>query len=409
MPAVLPRFLAAHLERALEASPVVVLTGARQTGKSTLVQSTSSLENWPYLTLDRFDILEQAQRTPDELVRRSPRMILDEVQRAPELMLAIKRRVDETRPRRRVQFVLTGSANLLLMQRISETLAGRATYLTLWPLTRGERRSLGRTGRWTSLFEMDVEDWLEDLVSREAEYEDWRDLVRVGGYPTPAHELDSDEQRSTWFAGYVETYVQRDLQVLSAIENLVDFRRLMVAVCLRLGNLVNQTELGRDTGLAQPTVRRYLNLLETSYQMVRIPAFAVNRTKRLIKTPKVYWSDTGLALALSGEREPRGADLENMIFTDLLAWRSAATMPTEIAYWRTASGQEVDFVVERGRELLAIEVKATERPRHRDAGNLRTFLEEYPRKSRGALLLHTGDETFWIGERILAVPWWRIL
>ena len=98
-----------------------------------------------------------------------------------------------------------------------------------------------------------------------------------------------------------------------------------------------------------------------------------------------------------------------MIFTDLLAWRSAATMPTEIAYWRTASGQEVDFVVERGRELLGIEVKANERPSHSDAVNLRTFLEEYPRKTRGALLLHAGDEIFWIGERILAVPWWRIL
>jgi hypothetical protein len=171
---------------------------------------------------------------------------------------------------------------------------------------------------------------------------------------------------------------------------------------------VNQTELGRDTGLPQPTVHRYLNLLETSHQLVRLPAFSVNRTKRLIKSPKAYWSDTGLALDLAGSDKPTGAHFENMVLAELLAWRETDVVRTEVLYWRTASGQEVDFVVERGRRLLPIEVKATTRPRLGDAQCLLMFLEEYDDMVQGALLLHGGAETFWIRERVLAVPWWRV-
>jgi predicted AAA+ superfamily ATPase len=124
---------------------------------------------------------------------------------------------------------------------------------------------------------------------------DWRGLVRRGGFPTPALQLRSTEDRAIWFDGYARTYLERDLQDLAAISALPDFRRLMRAACLRLGQLINQTELGRDVALAQPTVHRWLNLLETSYLLVRLPAYAVNRTKRLIKSPKLYWGDTGVA------------------------------------------------------------------------------------------------------------------
>lgn len=184
----------------------------------------------------------------------------------------------------------------------------------------------------------------------------------------------------------------------------------MAAACLRLGQLVNQTELGRDVQLPQPTVRRWLNLLATSYQLVQLPAYSVNRTKRLIKTPKAYWCDTALALRLTGIDRPHGAHLENLVLSDLLAWRDghAADRP-EIYYWRTATGEEVDFVVERGPELLAIEVKTSSRPRAADARHLRAFREDYGDAVRGCLLLHTGESTEWLGSRILATPWWRVL
>jgi hypothetical protein len=163
---------------------------------------------------------------------------------------------------------------------------------------------------------------------------------------------------------------ERDLQDLASISALPDFRRLMQAACLRLGQLLNQTELGRDVGLPQPTVHRWLNLLETSYLLVRLPAYAVNRTKRLVKSPRIFWGDTGVALHL-GATAPAGAHLENLVLHDLLAWRDAQVDRVELAYWRTTIGEEVDFVIEVGGTLLPIEVKATSKPRLADCAHLR--------------------------------------
>jgi len=403
----LPRLLRRPLVSALRSFPVVVVTGSRQTGKSTLVRNLAEKPYRPYLTLDTLETLERARREPEALVRSAERLILDEVQRSPDLLLAVKAAVDERKAPGR--FLLTGSANLLLMQRISESLAGRAIYLTLWPLTRREQLGTGAAGSWPRLFAAKDSAWQDLLMAESAGPEDWQDLALRGGYPVPAYELQEAEARTLWFDGYTRTYLERDLQELSTVTSLVDFRRLMRAACLRLGHVVHQTELGRDVGLPQPTVHRHLTLLETSYQLVRVPAYAVNRTKRLLKTPKLYWCDTGLALHLAGETEPRGAHLENLVLTDLLAWRDSEVPRPEILYWRTASGEEVDFVVEWKGRILPIEVKATSQPRLADARHLLAFRAEYPDLSRTALLLHTGSETGWIAEGVLAAPWWRVI
>jgi predicted AAA+ superfamily ATPase len=401
---ILPRALEASLQSALRSFPVVVVTGSRQTGKSTLVRP---LDGRPYLTLDNLEILERARQQPDALVRNSDRLTLDEVQRSPDLLLAVKRAVDERRVPGR--FLLTGSANLLLMQKISESLAGRALYLTLWPLTRREQLGLGQTGAWSRLFAAPDSEWRDLLLAEEAPEEDWRQLALRGGYPVPVRELEDEQARALWFDGYTRTYLERDLQDLSTVTSLVDFRRLMRAACLRLGGIVNQTELGRDVGLPQPTVHRHLSLLETSYQLVRLPPFAVNRTRRLIKAPKLFWCDTGLALHLAGESEPRGAHLENLVLSDLLAWRDTQVPRPEILYWRTSSGVEVDLVVEHQGKLLPIEVKASDRPRLAEARNLTIFREEYPDLARTGLLLHGGHEVEWIAKGVLAAPWWRVI
>lgn len=401
---ILPRALKASLTSALRAFPVVVVTGSRQTGKSTLVRP---LDGRPYLTLDNLEVLERARQQPDALVRNSDRLTLDEVQRSPDLLLAVKRAVDEHRVPGR--FLLTGSANLLLMQKISESLAGRALYLTLWPLTRREQLGLGRTGVWSRLLAAPDREWRDLLLAEDAPEEDWRLLALRGGYPVPVRELEDGQARALWFDGYTRTYLERDLQDLSTVTSLVDFRRLMRAACLRLGGLVNQAELGRDVGLPQPTVHRHLALLETSYQLVRLPPFAVNRTRRLIKAPKLFWCDSGLALHLAGETEPRGAHLENLVLSDLLAWRDTQVPRPEILYWRTATGAEVDLVVEHQGKLLPIEIKASSKPRLADARNLIVFREEYPDLARTGLLLHTGPEVEWIAEGVLAAPWWRVI
>lgn len=405
-PAALPRLVAPSLAERLRAMPAVVVTGAQQTGKSTLAQ-TLGIGKRRYFSLDDLDVVDAARRDPDLLVGGDQPVTLDEVQREPDLLRAVKRAIDQKR--RPGQFLITGSANLLLMRQVSESLAGRASYLTLWPMTRREQAGLGRCGVWEELLAAPDEEWLDLLGAQPDAPEDWRVLARRGGFPTPAVHMRTARERDVWFDGYVRTYLERDLQDLSSIAALPDFRRLMRAACLRLGQLVNQTELGRDVALAQPTVHRYLNLLETSYLLVRLPAYAVNRTKRLIKSPKLYWGDTGVALHLGGSDEPGGAHLENLVLHDLFAWRDARLERAEVCYWRTTIGEEVDFVIEAGGRLLPIEIKASGRPRLADAKHLRTFRGEYGKKSRAGLLLHSGSTLEWLAPDVLAAPWWRVL
>jgi uncharacterized protein len=402
----LPRLVGTALSERLRVMPAVVVTGARQTGKSTLAEQLVPGTR-RYATLDDLDVLDAAQRDPEVLVGGPGPVTLDEVQRAPELLRAVKRAID--RDRKSGRFLLTGSANLLLMRQVSESLAGRASYLTLWPMTRREQRGLGRCGLWDELHNTPEAEWREMLAGEKDSAEDWRMLARRGGFPTPALDLATGADRRIWFDGYVRTYLERDLQDLASIGTLPDFRRLMRAACLRMGQLVNQTELGRDVALPQPTVHRWLNLLETSYLLVRLPSYAVNRTKRLIKAPKIYWGDTGLAMHLAEAEEPGGAHLENLVLHDLLAWRDARVERAELGYWRTSIGEEVDFVIEAGGKLLPIEVKSTTRPRLADATHLRTFRAEYGKKARAGLLLHTGSTLEWLAPDVLAAPWWRVL
>ena len=402
----LPRLVAAALAERLRVMPAVVVTGARQTGKSTLAEHLVPGAR-RFASLDDLDVLDAARRDPEALVGGTGPVTLDEIQREPGLLRAVKRAID--RDRKPGRFLLTGSANLLLMRQVSESLAGRASYLTLWPMTRREQRGLGRGGVWDAMLASPDEEWLDLLAAEPDNSEDWRTLARRGGFPTPAVELTTPKERAIWFDGYVRTYLERDLQDLATISALPDFRRLMRASCLRLGQLVNQAELGRDVALPQPTVHRWLNLLETSYLLVRLPAYAVNRTKRLIKAPKIYWGDTGVALHLAGQDEPNGPHLENLVLHDLLAWRDARLERAELGYWRTAIGEEVDFVIETGGRLLPIEIKAGARPRLADAAHLRTFRAEYGKKARAGLLLHSGSTLEWLAPDVLAAPWWRVL
>lgn len=404
--AYLPRYVGKKLAEHLRVMPAVVLTGARQTGKSTLVRRTAGKRR-TYYTLDDLDVVDVARTDPNALVDTDSRITLDEVQREPDLLLAVKRAVDKSRTPGR--FLLTGSANLLLMKRVSESLAGRASYLTLRPLTRREQLGQATCGLWGQLLDTPEKNWIELLADTKSDEEDWRDLARRGGYPTPAVQMTGHAQRAIWFDGYVRTYVERDLQDLSSISALPEFRRLMQAAAYRVGQLVNQTELGRDVSLPQSTVFRYLNLLETSYILSRLPAFSVNRTKRLIKSSKIYWGDTGLACHLSGLSKPAGAHLENIILHDLNVWADGNGLSANVYYWRTAGGDEVDLVVDNGGMLLPIEVKSSGQPRVRDARHLLTFQQEYGSDSRAGLLLHTGTTLRWITPRVLAAPWWRVV
>lgn len=386
--------------------PAVVVTGARQTGKSTLTQKLIPGDR-RYVSLDDLDAVDLARREPAALVGGNQPVTIDEIQRAPGLLHEIKRAID--RRRRPGQFLLTGSANLLLANRVSESLAGRASYLTLWPMTRREQRGLGRGGIWDELLHTPAEEWPDLVASQPDDPQDWTDLARIGGFPEPATHMENPQQRAIWFDGYVRTYLERDLQDLSSISSLPDFRRLMRAACLRVGQVLNQVELGRDVALSQSTAHRYLNLLETSYLLVRLPAYSVNRTKRLVKSPKLFWGDTGVAMHLAQQTDPSGAHLENLVLCDLLAWRDSRTEQADVFYWRTRTGAEVDLVIEAGDRLLPIEVKATSRPRLADAAHLLTFRSEYGDRASPGLVLHSGTVLDWLAPGVLAAPWWKVL
>lgn len=388
---------------------MVILTGARQVGKSTLLREEKPFSKWRYVSLDDFDALQQAEENPAALWADADSVVVDEVQRSPRLLSAVKRAVDERH--RKIRFVLSGSANLLLMQQTSETLAGRAIYWTLLPMTWRERNGEPPLGTLREL--------LEGHFPREGTAKE-KGAISVfdrmlEGFMPPLLSLTGKKAFVTWWEGYVTTYLERDLRQLSQIESLSDFRLVMQALALRSGQMLNQTEVSRDTRVSQPTVHRYTNLVEASCLLTRLPVYSRNRTKRLMKTPKVYWTDPGLACYLSGLNEVKdlersreaGGIFETLVLLHLQAAAQLLVPRPRISYWRTVDGKEVDFVVEQGRHLVAVEAKLATTPRYEDARGLLLFLKEYP-ETRAGIVVHTGSEIKRLHEKVIALPWYLL-
>ena len=398
-----------RLAAALRALPVVVLMGARQTGKTTLAQQLSG--GRAFLSLDDLGVLAQAQADPDALLANRP-LILDEAQRAPELFLPLKRAVD--RQRRNGDYLLTGSANLLLMSDAAESLAGRAGYLELPPFCALEWLEAPEAlAPLDHLFdaEMDVAAWPQRTG-------DWTHWLLRGGFP-PALAAASDADRNFWFAGYVQTYLERDLRRLSAVSSLPDFQRLMALAANRVGRLLNQSELARDAAMPQPTVHRHLNLLETGCLVARIAPHAGNPAKSFVKSPRLFWTDSGLAAWLAGIRGPddlrqrhdQGFWLEQALFQSLQSWRALDPANRRIWYWRDRSGHEVDFVLEHAGTLVALEIKMSSQVARRDAQSIEAFRSDLARPSRlrRGVVLHGGSQSRVLADGILALPWGWLL
>ena len=357
--------------------------------------------------MDDFDVLRTAEQEPAALWSGKDFIVLDEVQKSPGLLSAVKREVDKE-PRKR-RFVLSGSANLLLMQRVSESLAGRAVYFTLYPMTLGEIHQ-----KTSSVLANLLQDkWPSEGKVKEKEEDPVHWMLR--GFMPALLAFKEEEACLRWWEGYIGTYLERDLRQMSQVDSLADFRKAMEVLALRSGQLLNQTEVSRDTGISQPTIHRYVNLLEASCLLKRLAAFGRNRTRRLIKTPKIYWFDPALTAFLAGYYEVKalasareiGSFFETMAFLHLAAHCELLLPRPKLYYWRTAAGQEVDFVIEYGRKLLGVEVKFSNTVRFSDAENLKLFVEDY-KEALGGLVIYAGNEIKRLGEKILAVPWFYL-
>ena len=397
------RRITPKIREIVEQFPVTVLTGARQVGKSTLLKH--AFPDFSYLTLDDYAVREQAKLDPQSLLNGSDRLIIDEAQKLPELFDAIKLAVDNSQRRKKI--ILSGSANLLLMKNVTESLAGRALYIELGPMTYGEVEGVSEAANFARLWDPDYRE-----PERVVGSVDPIPLLLRGFMPQLVTTTHHNEVLN-WLEGYVRTYLERDLRELSQVDSLIDFRRVMQVLALRTGNILNQADVAKDSRISHPTTHRYIKLLEVSNIISRIPAFSVNRTKRLVKSPTLFFVDPALAIFLSGYYDAEslvkcresGGYFETMVGHHLRTLCEQMTPRAQLCYWRTTTGKEVDFVIEHGRRLLALEVKLTTRPTVRDIQNLLLFMEEYPETVRG-VLVHGGEQIQWLHSKVIAVPWW---
>lgn len=394
-----------YIQKAMTDTPVVLLNGARQTGKTTLAHELANEPGTRFHTLDDAATQALAAGDPSGFIRNlNGPVVIDEIQKAPDLFPAIKLAVDKDR--RPGMFLLTGSANVMTLPRLSESLAGRMEIIPLHPFSAGEM-SGRREGFLNRLFEgtlsgVKTENTRDNLPER---------LVR-GGYPEAVSRGDTD-RRGAWFASYISTILQRDVRDLARVDGLHNLPNLLKLLAARTSGLLNLSDLGRDAGLPHTTLTRYLALLETVFLVHRLPAWSANLGKRLVKAPKLHLLDTGLACHLTGadagrlggDRALFGRMLETFVVGELrkqLTWN----LPfTNLCHFRTSAGAEVDVVLEKADGAVAgVEVKAGATVGPDDFTALRKMRDELGDRFKGGVVLHTGDQLVPFGDKLWLAP-----
>ena len=396
----LQRSLEPVLRRAAAEFPAVVLTGPRQAGKTTLLKHLFG-EEYGYVSLELPDVRAAALEDPRSFLNRfSPPVIFDEVQFAPELLPYVKEKIDEKRDDAG-QFILTGSQNLLLIEAITESLAGRAAILRLLPMSRREA-----FGRVEAPLAWEAED--DTGIQRAISPNDlWREILR-GGYP----ELVANSERDLrlWHAGYTQTYLERDVRSLRRVGDLSQFQSFLRALAARSGQLLNLSDLARDLGVAVNTGKAWLSVLEATHQIFIVRPYFANIGKRLVKTPKVYFTDTGTLCHLTGLRDPEhaadgpmaGPLMETAVLGEIVKTLTNRGLSPQVYFWRTASGVEVDFLVESGTVLIPVEVKKSATPRPAMATSLRTLQRDLRDRVGPAFLIHSGEGRLPLGDGVTA-------
>lgn len=409
-----PRHIAPLLADALSDTPVVLINGARQSGKSTLVQSLANPAKGArqYLTLDDAVVLNAVKSDPAGFINGLQGAVtLDEVQRAPELFLAIKAAVDRQRTPGR--FLLTGSADVMLLPGIADSLAGRMEVLSLWPLSSAELADSAALNRADALFQG---DW-SGLTVPPCERDELIARLLAGGFPDAVGRA-SQRRREAWFDAYIQAVLQRDVRDLANIEQLTAIPNLLQLLATRSAALLNFAELSRTATIAQSTLKRYFSLLEMLFLVVRLPSWERNPGKRLVKAPKVFLPDSGLLNhlmaatpeSLTAKPGLPGGMVETFVLSELLKHVSFSGLRLTLWHYRTQSNIEVDFILEnRLGQITGIEVKASATVDGKDFKGLRHLQETEPGIFQRGIVLYAGREIVPFGERLWAVPlsvWW---
>lgn len=400
-----PRLVRARLREALADSPVVLLHGPRQCGKTTLARSLGEDDDRQYLTLDDAPTFAAAQTDPAGFVLdlEGP-VTVDEVQRVPELFLAIKQAVD--RDRRPGRFLLTGSANALFVPRVADSLAGRMEIVRLHPLSEVE------IGRHQPEFLERIFAGEFKIAQSERLGPELADLIVRGGFPEVVRR-DTERGRRAWVRNYLDAIIQRDVRDLSRIHRLDILPRLLELAAGQTARLVNVSGIAGPFGVSRTTVGDYLTLLRHVFLVEELPAWHANRLKRLIKTPKLHLTDTGVACALLGveaadlrdHRTLLGQLLETFVVQELRRQASGWEHHVRFSHYRDKDQQEVDLVLERGPNgVVGIEVKAAATLRDSDRRGLERLRDAVGGDFRCGALLYDGETLVPLGDRIYAIP-----
>ena len=390
---------------ALADTPVVLINGARQTGKTTLAQTIATGTGARYFTLDDSATLSLAAADPAGFVRNlSGPVVIDEIQKVPSLFPAIKLAVDQNRQPGR--FLLTGSANVMTLPRLSESLAGRMDVIPLFPLSAGELAGVVE-GFVPRLFAGTVAE-----SKQPSESENLLSRLTRGGYPEAIQRV-ADDRRAVWFASYISTILQRDVRDLARVDALHSLPHLLKLLAARASGLLNLADVARDAGLSHTTLTRYLVLLETVFLVHRLPAWSRNLGRRLVKAPKLHVVDSGLACHLMGadarrlseDRQMLGRLLESFVVGELRKQVSWTDPRTALYHFRTATGSEVDAVLEKpDGSVAAIEVKASATVAASDTAALRALRDQLGGQFRSGVVLYLGNQLVPAGDKLWLVP-----
>ena len=400
-----PRHAHRVIRQALSDSPVTLIHGARQVGKTTLARDLLDEEDARYLTLDTAAVLSAAESDPEGFIGgfNGP-VVLDEVQRAPGLFPAIKESVD--RDRRPGRFLLTGSANVLTLPRLSESLAGRMEIVRLWPLSQGEIESSPPSGFMDALFAPTFKLPAASVIDRS----DLFKRIEKGGFPEVLSRK-SPERRNTWFESYLTAILQRDVRDISNIEDLSALPRLLKLLATRIGGLLNYADLARSLGIPQSTLKRYFALLEATFLVTLVEPWSSNLGLRLVKSPKIHLLDSGLVCHLLGldelgtDHPNLGGIVENFVVMELLKQSSWSDSKAKLYHFRTSSGQEADIVLEdRKGRLVGIEVKASASVNKDDFKGLGALHELVGNRFFRGVVLYSGTESVAFGDGLYALP-----